>query len=66
LRIPEAIEFLAGVVRTQGKMDALDALDALALHGETGEIAEAARRAASFRAEETIVSRVNSLFPSGR
>jgi hypothetical protein len=66
LRIPEAIAFLAGIVRTEGKMDALDALDALALHGETGEIAEAARRAASERIEESIVSRVASLFPPGR
>lgn len=66
LRIPEAIEFLAGIVRTQEKMEALDALDALALHGESGEIAEAARRAASQRVEESIVSRVRSLFPPGR
>jgi HEAT repeat protein len=66
LRIPEAIEFLAGIVRTEGKMDALDALDALALHGATGEIAEAAKRAASQRLEESIVSRASSLFPSGR
>jgi|HubBroStandDraft_1064217.scaffolds.fasta_scaffold31964_3 HEAT repeat protein len=66
LRIPEAIEFLAGIVRTEGKMDALDALDALALHGSTGEIAEAARGAASQRVEESIVGRVSSLFPPGR
>jgi len=66
LRIPEAVDFLADIVRTEGKMDALDALDALALHGATGEIAQAARRAASQRVEESIVGRVASLFPPGR
>jgi hypothetical protein len=66
LRIPEAIDFLTGIVRTEGKMDALDALDALALHGGTGEIAEAARRAASERVEQSIVSRASSLFPPGK